>query len=475
LPDFAPAGFSGDRDRPAEELPLTTLLKGAIAPGPEGHRLLGSLPAVRRDPIALFLSSARTYGDIVRLRFASKTGHLLRHPDYVKHVLQDNFRNFGKQTRGFQALRETLGQGLLTSEGDFWLRQRRTAQPAFHHQQIAGFAETMGRATADLLDRWDQETDLTAPIDVAETMMGLTLRIVGLTLLSRDVSGNAAEIGRALDTILHTTMATITRIVDVPRQLPTRRNRQFQEARSTLDRIILQIIGDRRTATERPADLLTMLMAAKDPETGEGMSDTQLRDEVMTIFLAGHETTANALTWTWYLLSKHPVVARTMEDEVDRVLAGRPPTLADLPKLTYTRQVLEESMRLYPPAWMIARSVIAEDEIGGYRIPPDSIVFLSPYVTHRHPEFWPNPEGFDPERFAPGQAANRPKFAYFPFGGGPRLCIGREFALMEAQLILAQIAQRYRLHLLPGHVVDPEPVITLRPRHGMLMTRHRRL
>jgi cytochrome P450 len=453
---------------------MTAPLTRTLAPGPEGHRFLGSLPAVRKDPIALFLHSARTYGDIVRLRFGNRTGHLLRHPDYVKHVLQDNFRNYGKQTRGFAALRELLGQGLLTAEGDFWLKQRRTAQPAFHHQQIASFADTMAQATGEMLDAWDRAPDPSAPIDVADAMMNLTMRIVGLTLLSRDVSGNAADVGKALNTILHMTMEHITRIVDIPRDWPTRRNRLFQTAKATLDRLILQIIADRRNATAPPKDLLTMLMAAKDPETGEGMSDSQLRDEVMTIFLAGHETTANALTWTWYLLSKHPVVARQLEEEVDRVLAGRTPTLADLPQLTYTKQVLDESMRLYPPAWMIARSATGEDEIGGYRIPQDSIVFTSPFVTHRHPEFWPNPEGFDPERFTPDQIANRPKFAYFPFGGGPRLCIGREFALMEAHLIIAQIAQRYRLHLVPGHVVDPEPVVTLRPRNGMLMTRHRR-
>lgn len=453
---------------------MTATATRTLAPGPEGHRFLGSLPAVRRDPIGLFLNSAQTYGDIVRLRFGNRTGHLLRHPDDVKHVLQDNFRNYGKQTRGFDALRELLGQGLLTAEGDFWLKQRRTAQPAFHHQQIATFADTMAKATGDMLDAWDRSPDASAPLDVAEAMMNLTMRIVGLTLLSRDVSGDAAEVGQALNTILHMTMSHITRIVDVPREWPTRRNRQFNSAKATLDRVVLGIIADRRTATNAPKDLLTMLMMAKDPETGEGMSDAQLRDEVMTIFLAGHETTANALTWTWYLLSKHPVVARQMEEEIDRVLAGRAPTLADLGQLTYTRQVLEESMRLYPPAWIVARSATGEDEIGGYRIPTGSIVFTSPFVTHRHPEFWDNPEGFDPDRFLPDKVAARPKFAYFPFGGGPRLCIGREFALMEAHLIIAQVAQRYRLHLVPGHVVDPEPMVTLRPRYGMVMTRHRR-
>jgi cytochrome P450 len=446
-----------------------------IAPGPVGHRLLGSLPAVRKDPIALFLDSARTYGDIARLRFGPRTGHIVSHPDYVKHVLQDNFRNYGKQTRGFQALRELLGQGLLTAEGDFWLKQRRTAQPAFHHQHIASFADTMGRVTGEMLDAWDRSPDPTVPVDVADLMMNLTMRIVGLTLLSRDVSGNAADVGQALNTILHLTMSHITRIVDIPRSWPTKRNRTFKSARATLDGIVLQIIADRRQAgATAEKDLLTMLMAAKDPETGEGMSDAQLRDEVMTIFLAGHETTANALTWTWYLLSKHPGIARQMEEEVDRVLSGRVPTLADLGQLTYTKQVLEESMRLYPPAWMIARSATGEDTIGGYHIPQGSIVFTSPYVTHRHPEFWPNPEGFDPDRFTAEQTAQRHKFAYFPFGGGPRLCIGREFALMEAHLIIAQVAQRYRLHLVAGHPVEPEPMVTLRPRHGLKMTLHRR-
>ncbi|MBC7544564.1 MAG: cytochrome P450 [Candidatus Sericytochromatia bacterium] len=446
----------------------------AIAPGPEGHRFLGNLPDVRQDAIGMFLNGANTYGDVVRFRFANRVGHLLRHPDHVKHVLVDNFRNYGKQTRGFAALRELLGQGLLTSEGDFWLRQRRIAQPAFHHQQIARFAETMTRTTTDLLDAWDAETDLTAPIDIADSMMALTLRIVGLTLLSRDVAGSAKDVGQALNTILHLAMGRITRMFDLPQWLPTKGNRDFDAAKGVLDRLIYEIIAERRAGGDGPQDLLSMLIAARDPDTGEGMSDEQLRDEVMTIFLAGHETTANALTWTWYLLSKNPAVNSQLEAELDRELGGRAPTLADLPRLTYSRQVLEESMRLYPPAWMIARSVKEADEIGGYSIPAGSIVFTSPLVSHRHPAFWPNPEGFDPDRFAPTQVAERPKFAYFPFGGGPRLCIGREFALMEAHLIIVTMAQRYQLHLKAGHPVIMEPVITLRPKHGMQMTRQRR-
>jgi cytochrome P450 len=261
----------------------------------------------------------------------------------------------------------------------------------------------------------------------------------------------------------------VTSLLPLFERLPTRRNRQFRAALGRGDALIRAQIDERRKSDARPNDLLTMLIEARDEESGEGMTDQQLRDEVITIFSAGHETTANALTWTWYLLSKHPAVRRRLEGELDQVLGGRVPAVEDLARLEYATGVVKEAMRLYPPAWIISRRAIAADRLGGYDIPEGSIVLLSPWVTHRHPRFWENPEGFEPERFEPARAAALPRYAYFPFGGGPRLCIGNNFAMMEAVLLLATMARRYRLDLDPGHLVDLDPLITLRPRTGVRM------
>jgi cytochrome P450 len=301
-------------------------------------------------------------------------------------------------------------------------------------------------------------------------MMRLTLTIVCQTLFSSDISTEADEVGQALTTVLKHTIDRMQSLFDLAEILPLPENRRFYEALRTLDQVVYGMIKERRRSGRDTGDLLSMLVFARDEETGQSMSDKQLRDEVMTIFLAGHETTANALGWTWYLLSRHPEVTRRLEAELAEVLDGRTPTLDDLSKLNYTSMVIQEAMRLYPPAWIIGRNAVEADQIDGYDIPADSSIILSPYVTHRHPGFWDNPEGFDPERFSPQQTKDRPYFAYFPFGGGPRLCIGNNFALMEAKLVLATVAQRYRLELVPGHPVEPEPLVTLRPKYGLLMT-----
>jgi cytochrome P450 len=432
------------------------------APGPRGHPVLGSLPAVRRDPLKVFLESFRDYGDVVRFRFGPMIGHLVSSPAGANHILAENNKNYGKQTRGYESLRYVLGNGLLTSEGDFWKRQRRIAQPAFHRQRIGGFAQAMVRAASEAAARFESQRGQV--IDVADEMMRLTLRIVGETLLGHDPSGNASEVSSALSFLLAMVNQRTSRVIFFGRPiLPTPENFRIRRSLATLDAIVHRIIAERR---ERPGDdLLSMLMEATDESTGEKMDDRQLRDEAMTILLAGHETTANALTWTWLLLSRYPAALRELRQELSNVLGGRPPILEDLPRLRFTKMVIEESMRLYPPAWIIARSVAETDEIGGYQIPAGSIVFVSPYVVHRHPKFWQDPEGFDPRRFE----NEKPRGAYFPFGGGPRMCIGNGFATMEAELVLATIAQRVRFELQPGHPVVLDPSITLRPRHGMKM------
>ena len=438
------------------------------APSPPAEGPLGHLRLMQDDQLGFMLRARETCGDVARFRFIVLPGHLLSHPDHVRHVLVDNHRTYDKQTKGFDALRIVLGNGLLTSEGDFWRRQRRIAQPAFHKDRIAGFGKVMVTAAEDTARRWMDVAMAGGTLDIAAEMMRLTLRIAGETLLSSDVSGDADAVGTSVSVLLVEANTRILRPLSLPLSMPTPHNRRILRSLASLDSIVRRMIEERRHATERPNDLLTMLMEARDEETGEGMTDQQLRDEVLTIFLAGHETTANALAWTFYLLSKHPDAGRRVSAELTEVLGRRSPEIADLGKLAYTTAVLKEAMRLYPPAWIIGRRAVEPDVIDGFEIPRDSIVFVSPWVTHRHPAFWQNPEGFDPERFMPERAAEIPRYAYFPFGAGPRLCIGQGFAMIEAQLLLATLWQKAHIELVPGHPVVPQPSITLRPRHGIL-------
>jgi cytochrome P450 len=437
---------------------------GRNAPGPRGNLFFGSLPEVRKDPLRMLMQSFREYGDVVRFTFGPMVVHLIASADGAQQVLAENNKNYGKQTRGFKNLRYVLGNGLLTSEGDFWKRQRRIAQPGFHRQKIIAFAETMVQAAEASAERLEARRGQT--LDLAAEMSRLTLRIVGETLLGHDPSAAAGEVGNALNYLLHIANVRTSRLIELPPILPTRENRLFRKALRTLDEVVLRIIGERRRNPGNRGDLLSMLMEAKDAETGESMNDQQLRDEAMTIFLAGHETTGMALTFTFLCLSRAPAVLRELREELAQTLNGRSPTLADLPKLRFNRMVLQEAMRLYPPAWLISRSVIGADRIGGYDLPAGSIAFVSPYITHRHPRHWDDAEGFDPRRFEREPA----KGAYYPFGAGPRQCIGTAFAMMEAELVLATLAQRVRLELAPGAPVELDPSITLRPKGGLLMT-----
>jgi cytochrome P450 len=440
-------------------------------PGPRGVPLLGLLPALRRDPIGVFMDAAKHFGDVAYLKIGSENGLLLTRPEHIRHVLQDNARNYRK-SRMYDRLKVSLGEGLLTSEGAYWLRQRRMAQPAFHRERIAGLAVVMAHAAREVAARWETAAAGSEPLDIADEMMGLTQTIVLRTLLGADLGSFAGELDRAWATI-NQHIGEGFWSLGLAERLPTPKNRRFHEAVDVLDGAVFHIIEQRRRVGGEGNDLLSMLLLARDEETGETMTDRQLRDEVTTILLAGHETTSLALTWTFYLLSRHHHVRQRLESEIDAELAGRPPRYADLAHLPYARMVIEEAMRLYPPAWGLSRQALAPDEIGGYQVPRGWLVFVVPFVMHRHPAYWDEPDAFDPERFTPERTAARPKFVYLPFGGGPRQCIGNQFAMIEAHLVLATLVQRYRLELVGGPV-EPWPLITLRPRHAMRMQIQRR-
>lgn len=439
------------------------------APGVGGLALFRMLPQFRRAPLQTLSDLTRQYGHVVRFK-GLVTGYQLTHPRDVEHILQTNQQNYRKGAIYAEA-KSSLGDGLLISEGDFWRRQRRLAQPAFHRQRIAGFTRIMTDSAEAMLGRWRANRRDGEPFDVVPEMKRLALRIVGSALFNTDLAGDMDVIGRALEIGRAHFMRRMWQLVRLPVSIPTRRNRIFLRAVREAEAVIYRIIAEHRRQMDANADdLLSMLMRSRDEETGEGMSDRQLRDESLTIMTAGHETTAVALSWTWYLLARHEDVERKLHDELSRVLGGRTPTFEDLPDLKYTLMVVEEAMRLYPPAWVVGRKASGVDEVGGYRIEAGAEIILSPYITQRHADFWDDPESFNPERFSPGQSASRPRFAYFPFGGGSRLCIGNNFALTEAQMVLATVAQRYRLRLPPGRVVEPEASFTLHPRDGIPMS-----
>ena len=391
---------------------------------------------------------------------------LLTNPADIRDVLMVNQKMFVK-SRALERAKPLLGEGLLTSEGDRHLRQRRLIQPAFHRDRIASYAGTMA-ASADRVRRsWtDGQT-----LDVSQEMMRLTLAIVGKTLFDTDLESDAPEVGAAMSAVMDSFWTMMLPFADLLERLPIPKLRRSRAARARLDGIVYRLIADRRASPGDRGDLLSMLLAAQDEEAGgEGMSDTQVRDEAMTIYLAGHETTANALAWTWHLLSAAPEVEARLHDEVDRVLAGRLPAFADVQQLPFVEKVVAESMRLYPPAWMIGRRSLGEYPVGEYVLPARTIVVMSPYVTQRDARYFSEPGRFSPDRWTPELKAALPPFAYFPFGGGPRRCIGESFAWMELVLVISTLAQRWRLRAVPEHPVVPQPVMTLRAKHGIRMT-----
>jgi cytochrome P450 len=434
--------------------------KQEFPPGPPSSRWRGSFAQYTRDPLTFLPEAIRTYGDVIGLRFLKFRIYFLNHPDMIEELLVAQARKFGRG-RVLKANQRLFGKGLLTSEGDFWLRQRRLAQPAFHRARIACYAEAMVQYAQKLTATWKHGEER----DIHVEMMGLTLQIVGKTLFGVEVTREVEEVEHSLQALMELN-SDFRRLLLVPGWLPTLTNIRAELAIRRLDRMIYRIIREGRNSGEDRGDLLSLLLRAQDDD-GSHMSDVQLRDEALTIFLAGHETTAVALSWTWWLLDQHPEIEAKLHAELNLILHGRTPTLEDLPSLRYTEHLITESMRLYPPAWGMARLALEDTELAGYRVAKGSGVTVAQWAVHRDPRWYQEPLAFRPERWEGDLAKRIPRFAYFPFGGGPRQCIGNAFALMEITLVLATIAQQFRFRIVPQHPVVPIASITLRPRYGI--------
>jgi cytochrome P450 len=442
----------------------------ARPPGPPGHLLVGNLPEFGRDILGFLGGCACAYGDVVALRLGAWPALLVSRPDLVEEVLAVRYASFRKHTFFFRHVTAIFGNGLLTSEGDFWLRQRRLASPAFHRERVAAYGEVMAALAERHVEGWrDGERR-----DVHREMMALTLQIATRTLFGAEVGeGTVQEVGRAFDVVVEEIAARFRRPFRIPDGVPTPGNLRYTRGVRRLDRMVYDLIAERRRTGADHGDLLSMLLRVQDDD-GTRMTEGQLRDEVITLFLAGHETTALTLSWSWYLLSRHAEARAALEAEVDAVLAGRTPEAADLPRLRYAEAVVSESLRLYPPAYVLGREAVEDTEVGGFAVPRGTTVYMSPWVLHRDPRYFEDPEAFRPERWLDGLGKRLPRGAYLPFGGGPRICIGQSFAMMEGVLLLAAVAQRFRLTLDPDRAVAPFASITLRPQGGVWMRLTRR-
>lgn len=444
---------------------METKKKIPMAPG---HWLLGNLREMNADVLATVSKYRPKLGDIFYLNVVVVKLLVITKPDYIKYILQENNKNYIKSF-GYEILRIFLGNGLLTSEGDFWRKQRRLAQPAFHKEKLVEITKQMSRSAEAMTDQFNALKKEGKEFDMTEYMNSVTLDIVAAALFSSNVSKDIDTIRDALTIANEFAMKRITEPIKLPLWVPIPKLYKFKKAAHALDSVVYRFIDEHRKNADRPNDLLTMLMDAQDEETGEKMSDLQLRDECMTIFLAGHETTSLALSWFWMLMDEHPEEEQKLQEELKTVLNGRTPEFSDIPKLKYTKQLIEETMRLYPPAWTVGRRPIEDDVIDGYPIKKGQNILMMAYHVHRHPDYWDEPDKFMPERFSDENAKKIKKYAYFPFGGGPRLCIGNSFAMMEMQIVVATLAQRFKFKRTETHVIEKEPLITMRPKGGIKM------
>lgn len=434
------------------------------APGPRGHWLWGCSGEIQRDPLGFYERTWRQFGDFARVRIVPGMYlYMLFRPEDVEHVLVRNHRNYRKPDFFNKPLGSVAGKGLVTSDGELWKTQRKLAQPAFHRDRLALLGVTMADTAEELVEQLSQQP-AGQPLDIQQAMSELTLKIAGLTMFGADLSGKASSLGSAFKTAFEHVHLRMNNQMLPPEWVPTAENRCFRKAKAALDRVVEEMIQSRRQERVERNDLLGTLLASRDDETGQGMSDVQLRDEVLTLLLAGHDTVGAALSWCWYLLGQHPEIQEEVAAEVNGLPDGRSPIVGDMAALPLTKAVFEETLRLYPPAPGQPRQTLGPDEISRYVVPKNSFVMVCQWVTHRHPGFWTNPDTFDPRRFLPGTDEGRPKFSYFPFGGGPRSCIGQHFAMMEGILILATILRRFRVELIPGQKIEPDTTFTLKPK-----------
>jgi cytochrome P450 len=442
-------------------------MSARIPPGPPGDFLFGNLRDFKANPLQLLLQLWREHGNVSRFRIGLTEFYLINHPELITHVLVDKDKRYRKSRLDIQAIGPFVGQGLLTSEGDLWKQQRRLLQPLFTQQMFESYTSIITDYVAEMLLGWETWSKGGTTFDVGEQMTALTMRIIAKTILGIDFAGARKDLLEAFEVGLDYANSVVETIVPVPDWVPTPGHLRFRRAKKVLDDAVNELIEQRRRDNREGKDLLSLMMRARDEETGAVFTDDLLRDDALTFFAAGHETTAQSLKWSFYMLSRHPEVGQKVYDEARRVLEGRTPTFKDVGQLEYTKMVIQEVMRLWPPVWLMDREAVAEDELDGYPVAPGTQVAFSQWIMHRHPDYWENPEGFDPERFSPEHSAGRPHGVYFPFGIGPRVCIGNTFSLLEMQLIIPMILQRYRLDVMPSPPVVPKPTFTLRPMYGV--------
>lgn len=450
--------------------------KGLTPDGPKGYPIIGNLlNLTREDRIDWLQGLYQTYGDVVKFKLFKREVYLINHPDLVREVLVQRQANYTKDTLSFRMVSVVLGESTFTAMGNTWQRKRKLAQPSFHKNRIANLGQIMTDAIAEMLERWEKPCDQGQVVNIADEMMRLTLKIVVKALFSTALTEKEVQtVANIFTPLLEDTNQRITVPFKILYQLPTAKNKAYQGYIDQLDAIIYRIIEGRKSSEKQYDDLLQMLMDARTEDNDEPLTDQELRDEVMTIFIAGHETTANAMSWLWYLLFENPAALNKVEQEVKEVLGDRPPRAKDFSALTYSLKVFKETLRLYPPVPMLPRHIEQDDELGGYQLKAGNDLFFGAHLLHRRPDFWEDPEKFDPNRFDKEQERKRHTFAYLPFGGGPRICLGNNFAMMEALFIMAMTVQKFKLRLVPGHQVKPIVSLTTRPQGGMPMLLERR-